>query len=72
MPSAAPTFTADEKAVLTAHLGISGGSSDAQIMTAMRDQKGKGVRKVQTAPSPNCPLCDRPLPNNAGLSSANL
>jgi hypothetical protein len=72
MPSTAPVFTADEKTALTTHLGISGGSTDAQIMAALLDRKGKGVRKVQTAPTPQCPICDRPLPNNTGISSANL
>lgn len=64
MPSAAPTFTADEKAALTTHYGISGGSTDAQIMQAMIDRSGKASVKVQTASTPNCPICGRMLPNN--------
>lgn len=57
------TFTAQEKADITTHLGISGGSTDAQIQQAMLDLM-RGSKKVQTAASPNCPLCNRPLPNN--------
>jgi hypothetical protein len=59
---ASTTFTAGEKADLTKHLGISGGSSDAQISQAILDN-AKGVKRVQDAPSPNCPTCGRPLPN---------
>lgn len=62
MPSAI-TFTAQEKADITGHLGISGGSTDAQIQQAMLDL-ARGSKKVQTGPTPNCPVCNRPLPNN--------
>lgn len=59
---ASTTFTAQEKADLTKHLGISGGSSDAQISQALLDNN-RGAKRVQDAPSPNCPTCNRPLPN---------
>lgn len=59
---ATTTFTAQEKADLTKHYGISGGSSDAQIQQAMLDNQ-KGAKRVQDAPTPNCPNCGRPLPN---------
>lgn len=59
---ATTTFTAGEKADITKHLGISGGSTDAQISQALIDNQ-KGVKRVQDAPTPNCPTCGRPLPN---------
>jgi hypothetical protein len=63
------TFTAQEKSDLTTHLGIAGGSSDAQIQAALLDQARGGARKVQTTPPPPCPVCGRPLLNNKNPAS---
>ena len=59
---ATTTYTAQEKTDLTKHLGISAGSTDAQIDAALKDNS-KGSKRIQDAPTPNCPTCGRPLPN---------
>lgn len=59
---ATTTFTAQEKTDLTRHLGISAGSTDAQISQAMLDNS-KGAKRIQDAPTPSCPSCGRPLAN---------
>jgi hypothetical protein len=56
------TFSTEQKAALTAQLGISGGSTDDQVRDALMNRAYIRVG-VQTGPPPQCPLCKHDLPN---------
>jgi hypothetical protein len=56
------TFSTEQKAALTAQLGISGGSTDDQVRDALMNRVYLRTG-VQLAPPPQCPLCKHDLPN---------
>ena len=56
------TFSTEQKAALTAHLGLSGASTDDQVRDALIAQAFVRKGAVSGMP-PKCPLCSQYLPN---------